>query len=159
MKLIILSLLLSINLAYAKELTKIGSALLEYDVLFFSVDVYEITYFRNDMGNEELVLDYKVDVEKKHSIEGWNVGLDHLFKEKPVYKEKAKWILNNTIDLKDGDKFVIRKNIHEVILIKNNQEMAKVIDPIIAEMIFEPWLGKKPIDKKIKSKLLNREDS
>ena len=151
MKNILFLFFLSISIQ-ASELQLIGKALLEYSI--FKIDVYEISYFKGPNGVEELVLDYKVDVKRKHSIEGWKVGLEPILKEKPEYKEKAQWIMDQTVDLKDGDRFTIRKNKTETILLKNNKEVARSQDKVVSLLAFEPWIGKKPIDEEIKNKLL-----
>jgi hypothetical protein len=136
---------------FASDFKLIGKFLLEYSI--FKIDVYEISYFKASDGSEKLVLDYKRDVEKKYSIKGWEEGLKYKLKDR-AYTEKAKWLLNNTIDLKEGDKFSVIKNKSKVTLQKNEIEIATIKDPLIAELAFEPWLGNVPVSMELKNSLL-----
>jgi hypothetical protein len=135
----------------ANEYQFIGKFLLEYSI--FKIDVYEISYYKSPNGSEKLLLDYQMDVKKKYSQQGWTVGLK--FKTIiPKYKTKAQWLLDNTIDLLKGDKLSIIKNKFKVTLLKNDKLVATIIDPIIAELAFEPWLGTNPVSLELKNSLL-----
>lgn len=136
--------------ARSTDLKLVGKALLEFSI--FKIDIYEIAYYKTK-GAEELRMEYKRDVKKKHSILGWEEGLKRLLKEKK-YRSKAEWIYSNTPAMKKGDVFAIRKQGDTVQFLKNEQELASVEDEALAEMVFEPWLGTPPVDQKIKNKLL-----
>tara|TARA_Y100000385_G_C12766399_1_gene497353 strand:- start:201 stop:665 length:465 start_codon:yes stop_codon:yes gene_type:complete len=152
MKYLLLSLLLSASLQ-AAELKLVGKSLLEFSI--FKIDVYEIYFYRG--GNtEEIHLNYKVDVEKKHSLTGWNKSLEHLTSKNPELKSKLNWILSNTNDYNKGDRVILRRQNTEVSLIQNNKLVAKTNDELIAKIIFEPWIGEKPIDIDIKNELLGK---
>lgn len=138
--------------ALGSEYKQVGTYLLEYSI--FKIDVYQITYFKA-ADAEKLVLDYKVDVEKKHSLEGWKVGLKHKL-DKPEYKEKAQWLFDHTVDMKKGDKFELVKSNGTLEFFRNSQSIGKTSDPVIVELAFEPWLGEKPVDDKLKASLLGK---
>lgn len=152
----ILFLALSFNaLAKNSDLELIGKAMAEFSI--FKIDIYEVSYLKNKDGREELVLDYKRDIEKKYSIMGWEEGLKHMIKDTPENKPKYEWITNQTVDLAKDDKFTIRREGDKVTMLKNGRKIASTEDKMIARMAFEPWIGKKPIDKKIKNKLLGKD--
>jgi len=134
----------------ASDFDLVGSYLLEYSV--FKIDVYKISYFKGK-ETEKLVLDYKIDVKKEHSLEGWKVGLAHKMKD-DLFRQKAQWIFDHTSDAKKGDSFIIIKTGQLIEFQMNEKLLGKTTDPIIAELAFEPWLGEKPIDKNLKASLL-----
>lgn len=155
MKIILLSFFLctvSLNAMSGDYFKQVGTYLLEYSI--FKIDVYQITYSVGEKY-EELLLDYKVDVAKKHSLEGWKVGLKYKLKDK-AYEPKAQWLYDHTVDMKKGDKFKIAKNNGTLELTKNNEFLGKTTDPMIMELAFEPWLGEKPVDDKLKAALLGK---
>jgi hypothetical protein len=137
---------------FASELQFVGKVLLEYSV--FKIDIYEISYYRGK-NREELRLDYKRDLERKYSIKGWEKGLEGILKEKPSYLPKAKWLYDNTIELKEGDLLTIRKDKdkNQITFLKNNKKLSTIIDPIVTLLAFEPWLGKYPVSLDMKKKL------
>lgn len=155
MKILAILLMLAPCSLMGAELRVIGTAMLEYG--FFKVDVYEISYLKGENGVEELALDYKVDVKREHSLEGWEVGLKHAYSEDPGNRSKAKWIRDHTVAVKKGDKLVIRRNGDEVSILKNGKLLGKTNDEAIARMAFEPWIGKTPIDADIKKQLLSKD--
>ena len=138
--------------AKGAELKLVGTALAEFSI--FKIDVYQISYYRGENGEEEIHLDYKRDVKKKYSIMGWEEGLEPILKDKPEFKAKYNWIINQVVDLKEGDLYVIRKNKDKVTMLKNNSLIGEVKDSVIASLVFEPWIGKTPVDTDIKAKLL-----
>ncbi|TNF29114.1 MAG: hypothetical protein EP319_07640 [Deltaproteobacteria bacterium] len=144
----------SIKTAVAQERQMIGTALLEYSI--FKIDIYQISYFKGPNGVEELELDYKTNVKREYSQEGWKVGLEPIIKAKDLKPEQIKWIYDNTVDLAKGDKLIIRKDKNQVTLLKNGQPVAEIKDDLIASLIHYPWLGDRPIDEKLKSKLLGK---
>lgn len=129
----------------------IGSALLEFSL--FKIDVYKISYYRS-ASEEKLVLDYLKDVKKKYSIMGWEKGLEHAIEKNPDKKKKFQWIYDNVVDLKKGDSFAMLKNKSELTFFKNGKKTASTKDPFIKKIIFDPWLGEKPVSDEIKKKLL-----
>lgn len=139
--------------AKSDELKMVGTALAEFSI--FKIDVYQISYFKAENGKEELHLDYKREVKKKYSIMGWEEGLEPVLKKNPDYKPKYDWIINQVVDLKEGDLYVIRKENSKVSMLKNGKLVGEIDDKIIASMVFEPWLGEVPVDKDIKKKLLS----
>lgn len=153
MKIILLIALCLIQLqAFGSEYKKIGTYLLEYSI--FKIDVYQITYFKAD-DSEKLVLDYKVDVAKKHSLEGWKVGLKHKLADE-AYESKAQWLYDHTVDMEKGNQFSLVKSKGTLELFKNSELLAKTTDPMVIELAFEPWLGEKPVDDKLKAALLGK---
>lgn len=153
MKYLLLTILLSTSLQ-ASELKLIGKSLLEFSI--FKIDVYEIYFYKGENNLEEIHLNYKIDVEKKHSLTGWNKSLEHLTSKDPKLKSKLEWILSHTNDYSKGDKVILRRKASEVSLIQNDKLIAKTDDAAIASIIFEPWIGEKPIDKDIKRELLGK---
>ena len=135
---------------FAAEYKTIGTYLLEYSI--FKIDVYQISYLKNEVS-EKLVLDYKIDVKREYSQEGWRVGLEHELSKVNV-SEKAQWLLDNTIDLKSGDVFSIKRTNNLIELFRNDQLIAKTEDSVIAKLAFEPWLGEKPVSDELKKSLL-----
>ena len=152
--LFVLFISISIKTAVAQERQMIGTALLEYSI--FKIDIYQISYFKGPNGVEELELDYKTNVKREYSQEGWKVGLEPIIKAKDLKPEQIKWIYDNTVDLAKGDKLIIRKDKNQVTLLKNGQPVAEIKDDLIASLIHYPWLGDRPIDEKLKSKLLGK---
>lgn len=151
MKYLLISTLLTFS-AYAGELKLVGKSLLEYSI--FKIDVYEISHYRSDDGVHELHLDYKLDVEKKHSQKGWEVGLNPILEKNPELKSKVKWIKEQTVDYASGDKVILRREKDRVQIYKNNNLLAETNDAEIAKLIHAPWIGDFPIDKDIKKELL-----
>ncbi len=135
----------------AEELKLVGTALAEFSI--FKIDVYQISYFKG-AEHEELHLDYKTNVKKKYSIMGWAEGLEPILEKNPEHKEKYNWIIDQVVDLKEGDLYVIKKRKAKVSMYKNSKLIGEIEDKIIASMVFEPWLGSVPVDKEIKRKLL-----
>ena len=131
--------------------------MLEYSI--FKIDVYEISYLKGTDGVEQLQLDYKRDIKREYSIEGWKVGLEHLLKSDPSLEKKMDWIISKTVDLKEGDKFTIKRRGEHVQLFKNNEMVGEIKDQVIAKLVFEPWLGKVPVDESLKAKLLGEKES
>ena len=138
--------------SFASDLNLVGSYLLEYSV--FKIDVYQISYFKGK-DIEKLVLDYKVDVEKKHSLEGWKVGLAHKLKD-DLNRQKAQWLFDHTYDVKKGDSLSIVKTGELLEIYLNDKLMGKTSDPEIGKLSFEPWLGEKPVDANLKAALLGK---
>jgi hypothetical protein len=139
------------TISFADDYKFVGKFLLEYSI--FKIDVYEISYFKSVNGKEKLVLDYKTNVKRKYSQEGWNVGLKHKAKIEK-YQNKTKWLLDNTVDLAKGDKLSIVREKDKVTLIKNDKKLATIEDPLVAALAFEPWLGEKPVSIELKNSLL-----
>lgn len=138
--------------SFASDLKMVGTFLLEYSV--FKIDVYQISYFKG-MDSEKLVLDYKVDVKKKHSLEGWKVGLAHELKD-DIRREKAQWLFDHTYDVKKGDSLSIVKTGELLEIYLNEKLMGSTTDPVIRQLSFEPWLGEKPVDANLKASLLGK---
>lgn len=153
MKLLLLITLLISN-AQASDLKLIGKSL--FEVTFFKIDVYEISYYKGSNDVQEIHLDYKRDVELKHSVKGWNLSLKHMTKKNPLLKEKINWILSHTSDYTKGDRVTLRKQADDVSIIKNNVLIASIKDKGVASIIHEPWIGEKPITKQIKNELLGK---
>jgi hypothetical protein len=138
--------------SYSAEEKVIGSYLLEYSI--FKIDVYQITYI-NGEEIEKIVLDYKTNVSREISIEGWRVGLKHKL-DKDLYLKKAQWIFDHTVDVKKGDRLTILKSSDGVRILKNEQLVGETSDPGISELVFEPWLGERPVDEELKDALLGK---
>jgi hypothetical protein len=139
----------------SKKLKQIGKAMLEYSI--FKFDVYEISFHRNDIGEDMLQLVYQRDIKKEHSVMGWEEGMKPLLERKPELTKKFQWFITNTIEMKEKDIFQIRRSSdRKVSLYKNNKLIAEKSDNDIYEMSFYPWLGDKPVDAEIKRKLLNK---
>jgi hypothetical protein len=157
MKYLIIALLSVVSTsAISKELKLIGTALAEFSI--FNIDIYQISYYKSSTGKEELHLDYKMDIEKKYSIMGWEKGLSPLLSKKPSLKPKFKWIISQVVDLKHGDVYIIKKHFDKVSMFKNSILIGEIIDKEIASMVYEPWIGLNPIDNDIKQKLLNLDE-
>lgn len=138
--------------ALGSEYKQVGTYLLEYSI--FKIDVYQISYFKADKA-EKLLLDYKVDVKKEHSLEGWKVGLKHKLDKKEI-QEKAQWLFDHTVDMKKGDQFSLIKENGSLELYRNSKLIGKTNDPAVMDLAFEPWLGEKPVDEKLKAALLGK---
>jgi len=151
MKYLLPSILLIGNLQ-ASELKLVGRSLLEYSI--FKIDIYEISFYRSSDNSEEIHLDYKVNVEKKHSLTGWNRSLEHITKKDSEILKKLNWILKNTENYITGDKVILKRNKNFVSISKNSKLISSIEDSDIASIIFEPWIGSKPINDNIKKELL-----
>jgi hypothetical protein len=138
----------------ATELSLIGKGMLEYSI--FNIDIYEVLYYKGSDGTEELVLDYQTNVKRKYSQKGWSVGLEPILEKNPAYKPKAQWILDQTVDLAKGDKMTLRRKKSQVTMLKNGQSIATIDDPIIAKILYEPWLGEVSVDEDLKQKILGK---
>lgn len=141
---------LSFNLS-AKE-QKVGEGVLEYSI--FKIDLYKVSYYRGPSKQERLVLTYYRDIKREHSQKGWKVGLAPIVKKMGLKESDYSWPLTNTVDAVKGDVLEIEKSGNKVTLSKNGQKYASIDDPLVAKLIFYPWLGDKPIDRSLKSKLL-----
>ena len=135
-KYIIIFMIFFSNSSIASDLKLIGRGLLEYSI--FKIDIYEVLYYKGMNGHEELVLDYKRDVEKKHSVEGWTVGFEPILKKHPEYQPKANWILKQTSDLLEGQRMTLRKVKNQVTMLKDDKIIATINDPIVSKLLFEP---------------------
>jgi len=129
-----------------------GEALLEVTLL--KIDVYRAKLYHSNNDKKVLVLElnYLIDVEKKHSLMGWQEGFKPL--DTDLYKNAMNWIYKNTIDLKKGDKFSIWKKENKVRFYHNQKLTAELEDPKVSFLVTYPWIGDKPIDEKIKKNLL-----
>ena len=115
----------------------IGKSLLEFPI--FGFDLYEIHYYVNKGDrSEELVLSYKRDIDRKHSIMGWDKGLEHIIEKKPELSIKAEWIKTHTVDVKEGDQIKLSKIKDKVSIYKNNKLISSIEDSDISKLIFEP---------------------
>ena len=148
-----MAVLFLITSTQAGELKLVGSAMAEFSI--FKIDVYQISYYKGK-DKERMILDYKRDVKKKYSIMGWEEGLEPILKANPDYKDKYNWIIKQVRDLKEGDIYIIDRNGEEVTMKKNNIVIGTIKDKIIASLVFKPWIGEKPVDKKLKKKLLGK---
>lgn len=137
----------------ANEFKVIGKGMLKFSI--FKIKIYEMTYLKDAINNERLMLEYKRDVEKKYSIKGWKEGFKYIIEKDKKYNEKAEWFYDNTVDFKKGDKLIIEKIKNKVSLLKNGIVLSQTEDETIAKMAFEPWLGEIPVDKELKNKLIN----
>lgn len=132
-----------------KEFELIGKGILSY--IFW--DVYEVSYFKNKNENVEILeLKYFRDVEKKHSISGWEKGLSSL---KGV-EEQVQWLKDHCVDVKEGDKLTIHRlqesNIHIAL---NGKIIAKKVgDKKLYDIVYYPWIGEKPVDDDLRKRLL-----
>jgi hypothetical protein len=150
----ILSSLLFISFTFANDVKVVGKGLLEYSI--FRIDIYHVTYLNNeDLSKETIVLDYKIDVKKEYSVEGWQEGLKYELLKNPQYKEDAKWLYNQSVDLKAGDKLKIIRENDTVSIYKNEILLAKTTNKNISKIVFSPWIGDQPVDLELKKKLLN----
>ncbi len=116
-------------------------------------DIYEISHHAHQKEKIQLLkLKYLRDVEKKYSEEGWEVGL------KPLEnKEVIKWFKNISPSMKEGDTLEIIKQHPNITIIKHNDKtIAKSNKNDIFQAAHYPWIGKEPIDKKLKNKLLGK---
>ena len=111
---------------FAQEYKLVGTALLEYSI--FKFDIYQASYYKGEVS-KKIVLEYKRDIERKYSIEGWKVGLSSKIKD-PKYKEKVQWLMDHTTDVVKGDVLSLIKNGENVKIIKNANLIAEVSDPL-----------------------------
>lgn len=140
---------------YAQDKKLIGRALLEYSI--FKIDVYKLSYFKHKSGAEELLFEYKMDVKREYSKEGWVKTLAPLVKNDSKLKEKVKWLYDTTVGVKEGDKLSLLRFNNEVKITKNSKLIAKIKDKDISKLVFYPWLGEKPMSEDMKEKLLGKE--
>lgn len=153
----LLFILLTITTVHASELKLKGTALLEYSI--FGIDIYQISYYSDENDHQEMLLEYKRDVAKKYSIEGWNVGLKSELDRSPTSEKKIQWILDHTKNVKEGDKFLIKKVKDQVSFWLNGKKIAQTRDSYLSNIIFSPWIGPNPIDQDLKQKLLGNKES
>ena len=138
----------------ASKLELRGEALIE--VTIFKIDVYTAKYYTSVDKEHLAVLDlhYLMDVKKSLSIKGWKEGFKKLDKKK--YGQAMNWIFENTISVKEGDIFSIKVEKDKVSLILNKNIVATSTDPNVRFLAHYPWVGERPIDKKVKNKLLGK---
>lgn len=148
---ILMLMMATTSFANDKEFKLIGKALLEFSI--FKYDIYEVSYYKSSDA-EKMIFDYKTDVEKDYSRQGWEKGLEPILEKHPEYKKKAKWFSKNTFDVVEGDKMTIIRKGNLITMFKNKEKVTQVEDEIIAKIAFEPWIGFKPVDDDIKTKLL-----
>ncbi|ATH07110.1 hypothetical protein BIY24_03900 [Halobacteriovorax marinus] len=131
---------------------EIGSGVLS----FYFWDVYKVRYLKSKTsGNEAIELHYLRDIKKEYSEKGWSEALEHL----DGIEVQKNWLIENSVDIKEDDILTIYKYSEEnVLLTKNNIPIAKKLkDKKLFELIHTPWIGKKPINKELKAKLLKNE--
>lgn len=161
MKLLLICLLSSLHLLSndlvltKSEYKTVGEGMLEY--IFW--DIYQVTYMRHkeNSDSELLQLTYKIDVEKKYSIQGWEEGLRNNLKEKfSDYEEQFKWLTTNTPEIKKNDKMVLLKDSKRVAIFHNKKLISASNDPKLREIVFMPWLGNVSVDDDLKNELLGK---
>ncbi|MDD0851492.1 chalcone isomerase family protein [Halobacteriovorax sp. GB3] len=144
--------LLMTNFIFATELKLVGKGLLEYSI--FKIDIYEVSYYKNSNNHTKLSLDYKIDVKKEYSLEGWKVGLENNIKDLAKYQDQISWINRHTTTIKKGDRFSIEIKGDLVTLDLNNKMIASKKDNLLAKIILLPWIGPNPVDQKLKNQIL-----
>ncbi len=140
----------------SKDFKKVGNALLEYSI--FGIDVYDISYYQNEMGDKAfLILDYKLDLKKEYSVKGWDVGFEKNVQRKDYYKDAMAWLREHTPAVEDGDQVILYRESELARIYKNGKLIIEKKDNKIPEIIFRPWLGQHPVDEDVKNKLLGKE--
>lgn len=139
-------------LSYSNDGFKLkGRASLTY----YFWDVYDINYLENsDKDIKVIKLKYLRDIDKDISQKGWSESLAHL---KDSEKE-LKWFKKNCVDLKEGDELALYRIGSDKVRIEKNGKIIteETSSTKLNELIHYPWIGEKPIDKKIKKKLLGK---
>ncbi len=137
------------------EFEQVGETKLTY--YFF--DVYKISYWKDaENAKEKLELTYLRDVDKKHSLKGWEKGLES-YLENNDYNDAINWIMSHTVDMKKGDVFKIIKKDNTVEFVVNDEVKAKSKDQKVYQLVFEPWIGENPVDQSLKKDLCPKECS
>ena len=130
-----------------------GEYLLEYSI--FKIDIYIISYFQGEApGTSMITLNYQRDLEKHISEKGWVEGFKNNVPDEKGYQIAMDWLIKNTPSVKEGDILYILKKDKVVSIYKNKKFLAGIEDPKIAEIVFLPWIGPKPVIKELKDALL-----
>ena len=137
------------QLSFSQDFQLVGKTMGKYSMLFVKVDIYKVAYYKSDNNISDIRLKYMRDVKKKFSNMGWKAGLKHI---KDL--SKLQWIFDNSPDNKKGDEFIIRKFPKKVQFIKNSKIIAETNDPNIIDAAHDPWIGPRPVKKRVKKILL-----
>ena len=154
--LLLFSMLISYSYSIEKGYPLKGKALLEFSI--FKFDIYEIAYYEKSKNDFIITLDYKRDIKREHSLEGWKVGLEKNLKELDSYREQIDWIKAHTKSVKKGDLYKIKVLEDTVTFFLNENVIGKKKDAKLASIVHLPWLGRNPVDEEIKKRLLSSTD-
>ena len=142
---------------------KTGEYFYEFGLL--KLDVYKIYFYcqspncteddiKNGRGSLILKFKYLRDVKRKYSQKGWDVGLKRNLGTKiRGYKSELDWLKDNTFNIKKDDVIIFYVDNNKLNIYKNNEIFAKTINDKLTNIVFLPWIGKKPITKKCKENL------
>ena len=86
---------------------------------------------------------------------GWEQGLEKYGDSQEV-KNAVKWFKSTADDIKEKDIIEIITSKDKVIFYKNGKPTHESTDNTIIKLALAPWIGKYPIDKKIKKELLGK---
>lgn len=155
----LLILTLLINISWAKDKCIVdssnlqGKGLLTYS--WFSVELYNIAYYKSKQ-REVLKLNFRRDIDSYYLNQGWDEGLKSFEKNKSN-KLALDWLKENSPNAKEDDCLEYHKYKNgNVELIFNNKKVAKTNSKVLASMVFYPWIGDDPVDKKLKQQLLGK---
>lgn len=153
-KLFIFILLFSVN-TYASCFKDVPEPNNQAKLTYYFFDLYELAYHQSD-SEKQLSLSYLRDIKKEHSMEGWNTGLKDNIKDKKTLSYVKSQVKKFTGNMKEGDclKFVVNADKGKVFL--NKRLVYEYEDKLLAQYIFAPWLGKKPVSDSVKETLLGK---
>jgi hypothetical protein len=119
--------------------------LLTYSI--FKIEIYQIAYYQNLQQNELLVLEYLRDIDREKSNQGWDHSLEEKAKNSPLLSEELKWLKENTVDMKKGDKLFIQIDqlAKKVSLYKNRLLLNSKVSHELCSIVLSPWIGKDSI--------------
>lgn len=135
---------------FASNFKEVGKGILTY--IFW--DVYEVTYLKSDNGQNEIMkIKYLRDIEQDLSKRGWTESLAHI---KDADKQ-IEWLRESTVNIKKGDLLTLSRSNGENVSISYNGKIIskKNNDKKLYRLIYEPWLGDKPVDEDLKQELLS----
>jgi len=139
------------QLGFSQDFQLVGETMGKFSMLFMKVDIYKVAHYKSNEGVSDIRLKYMRNIKKKFSNMGWKAGFKHI---KDL--SKVQWIFDNSPDNKKGDEFIIRKFPKKVQFIKNGKMIAETNDPNIINAAHDPWIGPRPVKKKIKKILLGK---
>ena len=129
----------------------------KYPILkFWGFSLYKLDYIKKkDIKVLNLLL--MMDISKKNLNKGWAKGFKKNIKKwDEQTKEALLWIQKYTPDTKSGDCLSMETNKDTSTLYLNNKIIQSTTNLKVKELIFISWLGKNPVDKKIKKTLLEK---
>tara|TARA_B100000686_G_C16065733_1_gene606857 strand:- start:27 stop:554 length:528 start_codon:yes stop_codon:yes gene_type:complete len=129
----------------------VGKALIEIGP--FGLDVYQARFFRGRPEETLIELTYLRDVPRYLSLKGWEKGFSHM-EPKKADQAAIDWILSNTPDFEEGDRFAMLVTGGATRLFLNEKLYSESESENVGKIIHIPWIGDQALDANVREKLL-----